>query len=76
LTVSTKNRVVVTGSGNVTTTLTPSTGSFSGDFLYPTTNKKTPFWWVICQKPEPAGFGLLLGAEQCGSVEIKSGTGE
>jgi len=52
-------------------TLTPSTGAFSGSFLYPTTNKKTPFWGVIYQKPLPAvGYGLFLGTDQCGGVEI------
>ena len=71
LTVSTRNRVVVTGSGNVTMTLTPGTGAFSGHFLYPVTKKNTSFGGVIYQKPPPAvGFGLFLGADQCGGVEI------
>jgi hypothetical protein len=47
-----------------------STEAFTGTFLYPGTNKKTSFGGVIYQKPTPSGFGLFLGPDQSGSLEI------
>jgi hypothetical protein len=70
ITLSSGGKVAVSGSDRVTLTLTPATGPFSGKFLDPVTGKKTPFGGVIYQDPAPAGFGLFLGADQFGSVEI------
>jgi len=69
-TVSSKGKVTVSGTNGVTLTVTPGTGAISGHFLYPGTDKKTPFSGMIYQKPTPAGFGLFLGNEQCGELEI------
>jgi len=71
LTVSSKGKVTVSGTNGVTLTLTPATGAFKGTFLCPATSKKTSFGGVIYQKPPSAsGYGLFLGAGQCGGVEI------
>ena len=71
MTIAANDKVTVTGTSGVTLTLTPKTGAFSGKFLYPGTNKKTAFGGVIYQKmPPPAGFGLFLGADQSGGLEI------
>ena len=73
LTISSKDKVTVSGINGVTLTLTPGTGAFSGGFFYPGMNKnrKISFGGVIYQKPAPAaGYGLFLGTDQCGGVEI------
>jgi hypothetical protein len=70
LTISSKDKVTVSGTNDVTMTLTPGTGVFSGKFLYPGGDKKTPFSGVIYQKPTPTGFGMFLGADESGGVEI------
>ena len=71
LTISSKGKVTVSGTNDVTLTLTPSTGAFSGKFLCPVTNTKTSFGGVIYQKPAPAaGYGLFLGTDESGGVEI------
>ena len=63
--------VTVSGTNGVTVTLTRGTGAFSGQFLYPGTNRKTGFGGVIYQKPAPpAGYGLFRGPDQSGEVEI------
>jgi hypothetical protein len=64
------NKVTVSGTNDVALTLTPSTGAFSGHFLYPGTDKKTLFDGVIYQKPSLEGLGLFPGADQYGGVEI------
>ncbi len=63
-------KVTVSGANDVKVTLTTSTGLFSGSFLDPATNKKTSFSGAIYQKPQPTGFGLFIGVDQSGSVEI------
>jgi len=72
LAISSKGKVTVSGgnNGGVTLILAASPGKFSGKFLYPGTNKETSFDGVIYQKPVPAGFGLFLGTDQCGSLQI------
>ena len=72
LAISSRNHVTVSGTddGRVTLTLTPSTGAFSGSFLYPGMRKRTPFDGVIYQKPTPTGFGLFLGPDQSGNLQI------
>lgn len=47
-----------------------TTGEFSGKFSYPGMSATKPFGGVIYQKPAPAGFGMFLGTEGCGAVEI------
>jgi len=61
--------VAVSGTNGVTLTVTPSTGAFRGSFLWPVAGTKTSFGGVIYQKP-PQGYGLFLGKDQSGSVEI------
>ena len=71
LTVSSGDKVSVSGSNDVTITLTLGTGAFSGKFLDPVTDKKTSFSGVIYQEPAPgAGYGMFLGTDECGSVKI------
>lgn len=71
LSVSSRGKATVSGTNGVTLSLSPGTGAFSGHFLYPGTDKKTPFSGVIYQKPAPAaGYGLFLGADQSGEVDI------
>ena len=71
LMVSARNKATVSGTNDVTLTLNPGTRGFSGKFLDPVTDKKTSFGGVIYEKPAPAaGYGLFLGTDQCGSVEI------
>jgi uncharacterized repeat protein (TIGR03803 family) len=64
------NKITVSGTNSMSVTLTPGTGWFSGNFLIPETNKKTSFTGIIYQKPAPAGFGLFLGTDQSGNLEI------
>jgi hypothetical protein len=70
--ISSKSKVTVKGvnHGGISVTLTPSTGAFTGAFHYPVTGKVTPFGGVIYQKPSASGYGLFLGKNQAGSVEI------
>jgi uncharacterized repeat protein (TIGR03803 family) len=72
LTISAMDKVSVNGvnNGRITVKLTPGTGAFSGTFHYPGTNKKTSFEGMIYQKPVPTGFGLFLGTDQSGNLEI------
>jgi hypothetical protein len=72
LTILTNETVRVSGAndGGVTLTLSPGTGGFRGTFLYPGTGRETSFGGVIYEKPVRAGFGLFLGTDQCGAVEI------
>jgi hypothetical protein len=70
LMISSRSKVTASGDGHVTMTLNPTTGAIAGTFLYPGTNKRTTFGGVFYQKPTPAGFGLFLGSDQSGTVEI------
>ena len=71
LTISSKNKTTVSGTNGVSLALTPGTGAFSGQFLFPGTNKKTPYSGVMYQKPAPpTGYGLFLGTVQSGEVDI------
>ncbi len=72
LTISSKDKVTITGAdAGVKVTLTLATGAFTGTFLDPAnSNAKTPFGGVIYEKPSADGFGLFLGTDQSGSVEI------
>jgi hypothetical protein len=70
LSISVNSKVIVTGSQGVTITLTPATGAFTGSFKYPVTDKKTTFGGVIYQKPASAGYGLFMGTDQTGSVQV------
>ena len=72
LTISSREKVTVSGANNggVTLTLKTSTGAFGGKFTYPPTNERTIFGGVIYQKPASAGFGLFLGTDQSGGLEI------
>lgn len=72
LTVSSGDRLSVSGinQGEVTLKLIPATGAFSGTFHYPVTGARASFSGVIYEKSSPAGFGLFLGADQIGGVQI------
>ncbi len=72
LNISNRNIVSVTGvnTGTVSVRLTPSNGLFSGAFRNPQVPGVTPFGGVIYQKPSPSGFGLFLGTNQTGSVDL------
>jgi len=70
LTIASTEKVSVSGTSGITLTLTPKTGAFSGKFLYPGTDKKTSFSGVIYQKLPSIGFGLFMGADQCGALKI------
>jgi hypothetical protein len=72
LMISSKGRVTVTGpnNGSVTRALIAATGAFNGKFFPPGEHKATPFGGVIYEKPAAAGYGLFLGTDQCGTVEI------
>jgi len=65
-----QNKVTITGTNEITLTVTPRTGAFNGHYLNPATNKKAPLSGVIYQKPASAGYGLFLGADQSGPLEI------
>jgi len=54
----------------VTLAISPSTGAFTGTFLNPLTNKRTPYAGIIYQKAPAEGLGLFLGSDQTGSVDI------
>ena len=54
----------------VTLSIDTGKGAFTGDFTDPDTNEKTPYWGVIYQKAPAEGFGLFLGTDQAGSVDI------
>ncbi len=72
LTISDKDKVAVTGAeAGVKVTLTLSTGAFTGSFLDPANaDKKTTFGGAIYEKPSAEGFGLFLGPDQSGAVNI------
>jgi hypothetical protein len=70
LNITTKDKVTVTGTTGTTVTIGAKTGTFSGKFPYPPKNKGKSFGGVIYIKPAPAGYGLFLGTDQSGSVEI------
>jgi hypothetical protein len=70
LAISSKGKVTVSGVNGLSITLTPAKGTLTGHFLYPGTNKKTSFGGIIYQKPTPAGFGLFLGPDQAGGLQI------
>ncbi len=72
LTISSKDKVTVTGAdAGVKVTLTLAKGAFTGTFLDPADNNaKTSFGGVIYEKPAAEGFGLFLGTDQSGSVDI------
>ncbi|HEX4086603.1 MAG TPA: putative Ig domain-containing protein [Chthoniobacteraceae bacterium] len=70
LTISSKYKVGVSGTNEASLTLTPSTGAFSGKFLYPPAGRKIPFGGVIYQLPTPNGNGLFLGTGETGAVSI------
>jgi hypothetical protein len=70
LNITTKDKVTVTGTTGTTVTIGAKAGTFSGKFPYPPTNKGKAFGGVIYIKPAPAGYGLFLGTDQTGSVEI------
>jgi fibronectin type 3 domain-containing protein len=69
LTISTKAKVTVDAAGT-SVSLVPGTGAFAGKFPDPVTNKKKTFSGVIYQKPSAEGFGLFLGTDQSGGVQI------
>jgi hypothetical protein len=69
VTVLSSGRISVGGNNGVTASVN-ATGSLTGSFRNPATGKKTTFTGVIYQKPAPAGFGLFLGTDQTGSVQI------
>ncbi len=72
LTISSRDKVTVTGTdAGVEVIPTLATGAFTGTFLDPANNNtKTPFGGVIYEKPSAEGFGLFLGTDQSGGVEI------
>jgi hypothetical protein len=45
-------------------------GAFSGAFPFPATKRPKAFSGVIYNKPTPGGYGLFLGTNQSGTVEI------
>jgi hypothetical protein len=72
LTISSGETVTVKGinHGDVTLTLTPATGAFTGTFKYPATGATTPFGGVIYEKPSRAGYGLFVTPDTTGKVNI------
>ena len=70
LKISPTENVSVTGSCALTLKLTPDTGMFEGRFQFPGTVRRIPYDGVIYQKPVPGGFGLFLGTDQSGEVDI------
>jgi hypothetical protein len=70
-TLTSVNAFLITNSGtdNTKVTITPSTGVFSGSFLYPGQTKTTAFGGVLFQDGTN-GAGFFLGPNGSGNVEL------
>jgi hypothetical protein len=72
LTISSKYAVTITGANAKGTSvrIVARPGAFSGAFPFPATKRPKAFSGVIYNKPTPGGYGLFLGTNQSGTVEI------
>jgi len=71
LTISSKDAVTVTGTTGTSIRIVAKSGAVSGLFRYPLKKPvERAFGGIIYVKPSPAGYGMFLGTDQSGSVEI------
>ncbi len=66
------SRVRVLGGSisNLTLTLSPANGQFSGSFLHPVTRRATPVKGAMAQGALDEGLGWFLGTNQGGVIRL------
>jgi fibronectin type 3 domain-containing protein len=70
LSISSRDAVTITGTTGTTVHIVPRSGAFGGLFRYPLNNRERAYGGILYLKPSPTGYGLFLGTNQSGSVEL------
>jgi hypothetical protein len=70
LMISPADHVTSLGPNDVTLSLSPGSGLFTGKFQLPLSGRKTAFGGVIYMEPVPSGFGQFSGTSEAGSVQL------